>query len=130
MIQILSSAEAHGQRVPPAQFVPAAIEISSSPALPGGGDFGPSPTPVERTRTGSLYELPADTTARALRRRLRPYAIGGAVVGGLIGYAIMPKSCDVGDNMFCQYTSLGYPFVGLGAGAWAGILVGYLRERQ
>jgi hypothetical protein len=56
--------------------------------------------------------------------------IGGAVIGGTAGYAIMPKSCDVGDNIFCGYASWAYPFVGLGAGGWAGILLGYLRERR
>ena len=76
------------------------------------------------------YALPIDTVKRTLRQRIRPCAAGGMIIGGVIGYAVMPKACDVGDNMFCQYTSLGYPFVGIGVGGWAGILVGYLRERR
>jgi hypothetical protein len=78
---------------------------------------------------GSAYELPADTTPRASKRWLIPYAIGREIAGGVIKYAIMPKSRDVGDNMYCRYASLGYPFVGLGLGGWAGLLVGHLRER-
>ena len=123
MLQIVPSAEA--QRVPDAaQLIPVASAVAVPGALENGGiSFAPAdPAPA--------YALPTDSASAAWKRRMRPYVLGGAVVGAAVGYAVMPKSCDVGDNMFCGYTSLGYPWVGLGLGAWAGLLVGYLRERR
>lgn len=131
MLHILPSAEAHGQRLSgAAQPIPATTEISIPDTLENGGDPGSSFAPADPAPARSRYELPADSASAAWRRRMGPYAIGGAILGGAVGYAIMPKSCDVGDNMFCGYTALAYPFIGLGVGSWAGILAGYLRERR
>jgi hypothetical protein len=125
-MQILQPPEMQGQRLPAsAQFAPAAVEI---PPLEGGGGHWIPLAPRDPTLARPAYELPADTAFRALRRRMRPYAIGGAIVGGVVGYAVMPKSCDVGDNMFCRYQSWAYPVIAAGVGAWAGFLVGYVRE--
>lgn len=75
------------------------------------------------------YTFPADSVRKDWRRKLVPYALGGAVIGAVLGYALMPKSCDVGDNMFCQYTLAAYPVLGAGAGASAGIIFGVLRDQ-
>ena len=78
----------------------------------------------------AIYTLPMDTASKGLKKRIRPYAIGGAAIGALAGLALMPKSCGDDDNMFCQYTLVMYPFIGAGVGGWMGILVGYVRERK
>ena len=64
------------------------------------------------------------------KKRLLPYYLAGAVVGGVVTFAAMPKSCDVGDNMFCQHMLFAYPAIGAGAGGAVGLLIGYLRERR
>jgi len=127
MIQVLPSARAHGQRLHAAAgLMPAATGI----ALPGAsGSPVISLAPADAAAGRSPYALPGDSASAAWKRRMRPYVIGGAIIGGVAGYAVMPKSCDVGDNMFCGYTSLlAYPWVGLALGSAAGLLVGSLRE--
>lgn len=128
MLQIvLVAADAQSQRLPSSiEYVQPQIQITATDAI---ARFQRSSAVADLTTARSSYDLPVDTMNKGLGRRMLPYAIGGALVGGVIGYAVMPKSCDVGDNMACHYTSLGYPFIGVGVGAWAGILVGYLRER-
>ncbi len=126
MLQIVPSAEAHAQRVPDAaQLMPAAAKV----AVPGAlENRGISFAPAEPAPARPSYALPADSASEAWKRRMRPYMIGGAVAGAAVGYALAPKSCDVGDNMFCGYAWVGYSWLGLGIGAWAGFLTGYLRE--
>ena len=125
MLQIVPSAEAHGQRLSgAAKLIPAASEV----AVPGAlDDRGISFAPAEPAPVRPSYALPADS-ASAWKRRMAPYVLGGAVAGATVGYALAPKSCDVGDNMFCGYAWVGYSWLGLGIGAWAGFLAGYLRE--
>jgi hypothetical protein len=68
---------------------------------------------------------------KSLADRLLPYFVVGALAGGVIGYAAMPKGCDVGQNMICGYTNaVAYLTVGGVAGGAAGLLVGYMRERR
>lgn len=72
----------------------------------------------------------------SLRRRLLPYAIAGAVVGGIVGYAAHEgvfwdrKACDGDLNPLCPLTPYVYVIIGVTAGTWTGMLVGYLRHRR
>lgn len=75
----------------------------------------PEPLSVE---IGLLpLSLPADTPrvveGRSWRKRTRPYALAGMVVGGLLGYAAHEEvfwkrdrdSCDLGDISYCSYSA-------------------------
>lgn len=107
-----------------AQSLSAGWDVNGDRAQPTGYLGGS--TMVERPSV----RLVAPHFERAVpKRRLLPYYLAGAIAGGAITYAVMPKSCDVGDNMFCQYTVLAYPAIGAGAGGAIGLLVGYFRER-
>ena len=70
-----------------------------------------------------------------LRKRLLPYAVIGAIAGGLIGYAAHAgvfwdrKPCDGDLNPFCPVTPYAYTLIGAGAGWWTGVGIGYIIER-
>jgi hypothetical protein len=72
----------------------------------------------------------------SLKKRLLPYALAGAIVGGLLGYAAHEgvfwnrERCDGDLNPLCPVTPYAYAFVGAAVGTWTGILVGYVRERR
>jgi len=120
-----------GQRVPAnALFTPMAVELAA-PDTPASREHPlVSSTAPDPLLVPHRHDLPVDTATKSLRRRLLPYAVVGAVVGGGVTYAVMPKSCDVSENMFCQYTLASIPIIGAAAGGWIGLLVGYLRERR
>ena len=128
-VHLLAPPQAPGQRLSSGlQFTSANMETQARAASRSLPDLTLTSVPAEFVPTSLPYTLRVDTT-RSLKRRITPYAIGGAIVGGVAGLALMPGACDVGDNMFCQYTQFGYPLVGVGVGTWLGILTGYLRER-
>ena len=128
-VQLLAPPHAPGQRLSrELQFASGTTVTQANTASGSIPDVRLTSLPAGSAPTIPPYTLRVDPT-RSLKRRILPYAIGGAVVGGVAGLALMPGACDVGDNMFCQYTQFGYPLVGVGVGTWLGILTGYLRER-
>lgn len=117
------------------------------------------PDTVRRATSIALFSLPGSSTAERLatlplssstpippliteeedlRKRLLPYALVGAIVGGVIGYAAHEEvfwkrdkeSCNLGDISVCAFTPYAYVFVGATVGTWTGIVIGYLRERR
>ncbi len=91
------------------------------------------------TETGAIHSIERDQHQVSrrdslgddgLKRRLRRYALVGALAGGVATFVVMPKSCDVSENMACQYMLASYPLIGAGVGAWIGIGIGYFRERD
>lgn len=65
-----------------------------------------------------------------------PYAFAGAIMGGLIGYAVdrsplaLKPVEDCVAPVPCVFTRHFYATVGTGAGFLAGTFVGYLIERR
>lgn len=118
-----------GQKLPAeSPFSRADVEIIARDRFVASGLLYGSSGTLDSHSARTPYTLPADSVQKDLGQRLVPYSLGGAAIGTVIGFALMPRSCDVSENMFCQYTLAAYPVFGAGAGGWAGILVGLLRE--
>lgn len=65
----------------------------------------------------------------SLRKRLLPYALAGAVLGGVAGFLYRDKIDGRPTDEDWGVGYVAYPALGAGIGFWAGFLVGYLRER-
>jgi hypothetical protein len=70
------------------------------------------------------------------KKRLVPYMLAGAVVGGVLGYAVhegllgAKVDCDGDRNPFCPVTPYVYTTIGAGIGANVGALIGYYCESR
>ena len=127
---LLSPLVAAGQWAP---VDTASVELET-PTLSSDLLWEPAPLPLgvplsTLTLSSSSHNPLLGSEEESLRKRLLPYTVVGAVIGGVIGYAVR-EPCDGDSNPFCPIAPYLYVSMGTGAGSLIGTLIGYFLERR
>lgn len=112
--------EVEGESMPPSLGSPR-TSLTGNP--PGGSIFSSGP-----------YNVAPMIKEDDWKKRIFPYALVGAVVGGVIGYAADRGTPPLVEDCLapppgCWIVSYPYTIIGAGVGFYTGTLIGYLRER-
>jgi len=129
LLHILLAHPAAGQRLPADHpFVSKEVRLPRVDPLLGPGTDPHARGVLDSSLAHTRYHFAADTAKGGSKRDIVPYAVAGAIAGGVVAYAALPKSCDVSENWFCQPTLVAQHVLGAVMGAWVGAAVGLFRE--
>lgn len=98
-------------------------EDRASPAAFGESRSAVTPVVWSQQHTSTL-----NIDDKGVRKRLWPYFVAGAVVGGVAGYLYRDRSKSVDEDWGVGY--IVWPLNGIAAGGLVGLGVGYLVERR